>query len=99
MCDFSSLSDPDYGKPCAAHQLQRPVFSNQEYYTKLEELKREHLRNMAEMEKLYLSQIKPGQRERQLITTYWRQNGEDTERSVIKKINQIKSNSLLNNNE
>ncbi|KAK7142404.1 hypothetical protein R3I94_011926 [Phoxinus phoxinus] len=82
VCDFSSLSDPDYGKPCAAHQLQRPVFSNQEYYTKLEELKREHLRNMAEMEQLYLSQIKPGQRERQLITC-WRQNGEDTESSTI----------------
>lgn len=84
VCDLTSLSDPDYGKPCAAHQLQRPMFSNQEYYTKLEELKREHLRNMAELEKLYLSQIKPGQRERQLITC-WRQNGEDTERSVIKK--------------
>lgn len=81
--DLSSLSDPDYGKPHGAHQFQRPVFSNQEYYTKLEELKREHLRNMAELEKLYLSQIKHGQRERQPITC-WSENGEDTERSVIK---------------
>jgi len=91
VCDFSSCSHPDFGKPCAAHQLQRPAFSNQEYYTKLEELKREHLRNMAEMGKLYLSPIRPGQRERQIIT-FWRKNGEDTERCVIKKrkkINQI----------
>lgn len=83
-CDFSSLSDVDYGKPCAAPHLQGPTFSKQEYYTKLEELKREHLRNIAELEKLNLSQIKPGQRERQLITC-WRQNGEDTERSAKKK--------------
>lgn len=82
---MSSHSDPDNGKPCAAHQLQRPVFSNQEYYTKLEELKREHLKNMAELEKLYLSQIKPGQRERQLITC-WRQNGEDTESEQVELI-------------
>ncbi|XP_039511082.1 protein FAM161A-like isoform X2 [Pimephales promelas] len=82
VCDFSSCSHPDFGKPCAAHQLQRPAFSNQEYYTKLEELKREHLRNMAEMEKLYLSPIRPGQRERQIIT-FWRKNGEDTESSTM----------------
>ncbi|KAL1257822.1 hypothetical protein QQF64_011066 [Cirrhinus molitorella] len=81
MCDLSTLSDVDYGKPCAApHQ-----FSKQEYYTKIEELKREHLRNIAELEKLYVSQIKPGQRERQLITC-WRQNGEDTESEQVELI-------------
>jgi len=53
---------------------------------------------MAEMEKLYLSPIRPGQRERQIIT-FWRKNGEDTERCVIKKKKENKSNSLLNNNE
>ncbi|XP_042629937.1 protein FAM161A-like isoform X1 [Cyprinus carpio] len=84
-CDFSSLSDVDYGKPCAAPHLQGPTFSKQEYYTKLEELKREHLRNIAELEKLNLSQIKPGQRERQLITC-WRQNGEDTESEQVELI-------------
>lgn len=78
VCNLSSLSDVDYGKPCGAPHL----FSKQEYYTKLEELKREHLRNISELEKLYVSQTKPGQRERQLITC-WRQHGEDTERSVI----------------
>lgn len=31
-------------------------FSNQEYYRRLEELKRAHLRNMAELERMYISQ-------------------------------------------
>lgn len=31
-------------------------FSNQEYYARLEELKRAHLRNMADLEKMYISQ-------------------------------------------
>ncbi|XP_016377681.1 protein FAM161A-like [Sinocyclocheilus rhinocerous] len=83
--DLRSLSDVDCGKPCAAPHLQGPTFSQQEYYTKLEELKREHLRNIAELEKLYLSRIKPGQRERQLITC-WRQNGEDTESEQVELI-------------
>lgn len=33
-------------------------FSNQEYYQRLEELKRTHLRNMAELERMYISQGK-----------------------------------------
>ncbi|XP_043119683.1 protein FAM161A-like isoform X2 [Puntigrus tetrazona] len=84
-CDLSSLSDVDYGQPCAAPHLQGPVFSKQEYYTKLDELKREHLRNIAELEKVYLSQNKPGQREKQLIAC-WRQNGEDTESEQVELI-------------
>ncbi|XP_052475785.1 protein FAM161A-like [Carassius gibelio] len=88
-CDSSSLSDVDYGKPCAAPHLQGPTFSKQEYYTKLEELKREHLRNIAELEKLNLSQIKPGQRERQLITCR-SQNGDDTESGQV-ELNQVGS--------
>lgn len=35
---------------------QQVYFSNQEYYTRLEELKRTHLRNMADLEKMYISQ-------------------------------------------
>ncbi|RXN29875.1 protein FAM161A-like [Labeo rohita] len=81
VCNLSSLSDVDYGKPCGAPHL----FSKQEYYTKLEELKREHLRNISELEKLYVSQTKPGQRERQLITC-WRQHGEDTESGQVELI-------------
>ncbi|XP_051502387.1 protein FAM161A-like isoform X2 [Myxocyprinus asiaticus] len=69
MCDFSSLSASKYGQPFAASHLQRQVFSNQAYNTKLEELKREHLRNIAELEKLYLSKLTPGQRETQLISS------------------------------
>ncbi|KAJ7987445.1 hypothetical protein DPEC_G00326550 [Dallia pectoralis] len=34
--------------------LQRVYFSNQEYYQKLEDLKRTHLRNMADLEKMYI---------------------------------------------
>ncbi len=83
-CDLSCLSDVDYGLPCADPHLQGPVFSKQEYYTNLEALKRDHLRNIAELEKVKLSQNKPGQRERQLITC-WKQNEEDTERFAIKK--------------
>ncbi len=73
-CDLSCLSDVDYGLHMG------PVFSKQEYYTNLEALKRDHLRNIAELEKVKLSQNKPGLRERQLITC-WKQNEED--RSVI----------------
>lgn len=41
------------------HGLQRErhvYFSNQEYYRRLEELKSSHLRNMAELERMYISQ-------------------------------------------
>lgn len=34
---------------------QQVYFSNQEYYRRLEELKSAHLRNMAELERLYIS--------------------------------------------
>ncbi|CAB1343932.1 unnamed protein product [Coregonus sp. 'balchen'] len=34
--------------------LGRVYFSNQDYYQRLEQLKRTHLRNMAEMEKMYI---------------------------------------------
>ena len=36
-------------------------FSNQEYYWRLEELKKTHLRNMAEMEKMYIGRSEGGQ--------------------------------------
>ncbi|XP_052009051.1 protein FAM161A-like [Xyrauchen texanus] len=72
LCDFSSLSASKYGQPFAASHPQRQVFSNQAYNTKLEELKREHLRNIAELEKFYQSKFTPGQRERQLISS-WRE--------------------------
>ncbi|XP_057200679.1 protein FAM161A-like isoform X2 [Triplophysa rosa] len=54
---------------CAVSHLQRQVLSNQEYYTKLQGLKREHTRNIAELEKLYLNQLAPGQNERQLVSS------------------------------
>ncbi|XP_035797108.1 protein FAM161A-like [Amphiprion ocellaris] len=54
----SSLSLEIYGL-----QRERQVyFSNQEYYRRLEELKSAHLRNMAELEKMYISQDDRGQR-------------------------------------
>lgn len=48
----SSLSLEIYG----LRREQQVYFSNQEYYTRLEELKRTHLRNMADLEKMYISQ-------------------------------------------
>lgn len=48
----SSLSLEIYG----LRREQQVYFSNQEYYTRLEELKRAHLRNMADLEKMYISQ-------------------------------------------
>lgn len=48
----SSLSLEIYG----LRREQEVYFSNQEYYTRLEELKRAHLRNMADLEKMYISQ-------------------------------------------
>lgn len=48
----SSLSLEIYG----LSREQQVYFSNQEYYTRLEELKRTHLRNMADLEKMYISQ-------------------------------------------
>ncbi|TKS86036.1 Protein FAM161A [Collichthys lucidus] len=46
-----SLSAEIYG----LQRQQRVYFSNQEYYRRLEELKSAHLRNMAELERLYIS--------------------------------------------
>lgn len=48
----SSLSLEIYG----LQREQQVHFSNREYYRKLEELKRAHLRNMAELERMYISQ-------------------------------------------
>lgn len=48
----SSLSLEIYG----LRREQQVHFSNQEYYARLEELKRTHLRNMADLEKMYISQ-------------------------------------------
>ncbi|XP_070834438.1 protein FAM161A-like [Chaetodon trifascialis] len=42
---------------------QHVYFSNQEYYRRLEELKRAHLRNMAELERMYISQGREGRGE------------------------------------
>lgn len=47
-----SLSLEIYG----LQREQHVYFSNQEYYRRLEELKRAHLRNMAELERMYISQ-------------------------------------------
>ncbi|XP_034148253.1 protein FAM161A-like [Esox lucius] len=41
-------------EPCSG--LRRVYFSNQEYYQRLEDLKRAHLRNMADLEKMYICQ-------------------------------------------
>ncbi|XP_030012674.1 protein FAM161A [Sphaeramia orbicularis] len=51
----SSLSLEIYGlhREQTEHQV---YFTNQEYYRRLEELKSTHLRNMAELEKMYISQ-------------------------------------------
>nr|XP_046258121.1 protein FAM161A-like [Scatophagus argus] len=57
----NSLSLEIYGL-----QRERHVyFSNQEYYRRLEELKAAHLRNMAELERMYISQGRgrPGEEE------------------------------------
>lgn len=48
----SSLSVEIYG----LQREQHVYFSNQEYYRRLEELKSAHLRNMAELERMYISQ-------------------------------------------
>ncbi|XP_074501483.1 protein FAM161A [Sebastes fasciatus] len=53
-----SLSLEIYG----LQREQHVYFSNQEYYLRLEELKSAHLRNMAELERMYISQA--GERER-----------------------------------
>ncbi|XP_067466813.1 protein FAM161A-like [Thunnus thynnus] len=50
----SSLSLEIYG----LQREQQVNFSNQEYYRRLEELKSAHLRNMAELEKMYISQAR-----------------------------------------
>nr|XP_055028834.1 protein FAM161A-like isoform X1 [Misgurnus anguillicaudatus] len=69
MCDFSTLSDPDCGQSCAVPHLQRQILSNQEYYTKLDELKREHIRNIAGLEKLYLNENTPDVKKRQFVSS------------------------------
>lgn len=48
----SSVSLEIYG----LRREQQVYFSNQEYYSRLEELKKTHLRNMADLEKMYISQ-------------------------------------------
>uniref|UniRef100_A0A4W6DUD4 Protein FAM161A n=2 Tax=Lates calcarifer TaxID=8187 RepID=A0A4W6DUD4_LATCA len=48
----SSVSLEIYG----LQREQHVYFSNQEYYRRLEELKNAHLRNMAELERMYISQ-------------------------------------------
>ena len=40
------------------HGLRQAYFSNQEYYWRLEELKKTHLRNMAELERMYIGRSK-----------------------------------------
>ncbi len=54
-----SLSLEIYG----LQREQHVYFSNQEYYRRLEELKRAHLRNMAELERMYISQGRGGHAE------------------------------------
>ncbi|KAI3363432.1 hypothetical protein L3Q82_012047, partial [Scortum barcoo] len=54
-----SLSLEIYG----LQREQHVYFSNQEYYRRLEELKSAHLRNMAELERLYISQGREEHRE------------------------------------
>ncbi|KAG7218508.1 hypothetical protein INR49_020355 [Caranx melampygus] len=52
------------------HGLQREqqvYFSNQEYYRRLEELKNAHLRNMAELERMYISQGREWHREEEEV--------------------------------
>ncbi|KAL7383513.1 hypothetical protein ABVT39_012156 [Epinephelus coioides] len=53
-CVRRSLSLEIYG----LQREQHVYFSNQEYYRRLEELKAAHLRNMAELERMYISQGK-----------------------------------------
>ncbi|KAM7408347.1 hypothetical protein PAMA_002180 [Pampus argenteus] len=43
---------------CSLQKEQQVYFSNQEYYRRLEELKSAHLRNMAELERMYISQAR-----------------------------------------
>ncbi|KAM6915895.1 protein FAM161A [Xenentodon cancila] len=52
----SSVSLEIYG----LQREERVRFSNQEYYRRLEALKNAHLRNVAELEKMYISQDKDG---------------------------------------
>ncbi|KAA0711115.1 Protein FAM161A [Triplophysa tibetana] len=61
------LYDPDYAQSCAVSHLERQVLTNQEYYTKLQGLKRDHMRNISELEKLYLNQLPPGHIERKIV--------------------------------
>lgn len=66
----SSLSLEIYG----LRREQQVYFSNQEYYTRLEELKRTHLRNMADLEKMYISQER--------VREEWHGRGDDREGGI-----------------
>ncbi|XP_041642149.1 protein FAM161A [Cheilinus undulatus] len=49
----ASLMMADFGAAGDRFDLSKIFFSNEEYYSKLEELKRAHLRTMAELESMY----------------------------------------------
>ncbi|XP_062320486.1 protein FAM161A-like [Osmerus eperlanus] len=53
-----SLNDYSMEREEPGHGLRQAYFSNQEYYWRLEELKRTHLRNMAELERMYIGRSK-----------------------------------------
>ena len=53
-----SLNDYSMERDEPGHGLRQAYFSNQEYYQRLEELKRTHLRNMAELERMYIGRSK-----------------------------------------
>ncbi|KAL7873690.1 hypothetical protein AOLI_G00127610 [Acnodon oligacanthus] len=48
------------------HLRRKVLFSNEAYYSKLEELKRAHLKNISDLQRLYLSQLTSGQTDRRL---------------------------------
>ena len=53
-CAFRGEEEEEEEEECQVY------FSNQEYYWRLEELKKTHLRNMAELEKMYIGRSDGG---------------------------------------
>ncbi|CAL1577975.1 unnamed protein product [Knipowitschia caucasica] len=65
----SSVSLEIYGLQREQHK-QNMYFSNQEYYKRLEELKNTHLRNIAELEQIYITEaVRRYNREGERLTT------------------------------
>uniref|UniRef100_A0A3B1IP88 Protein FAM161A n=1 Tax=Astyanax mexicanus TaxID=7994 RepID=A0A3B1IP88_ASTMX len=67
--EFTYLSDmPPHSRRQSYRQVlhKEVFFSNEAYYCRLEELKKTHLKNIADLQRLYLNQVASAQKDRQL---------------------------------